>query len=64
MTSEAKDRSMPYFTSREVIGRPFSNLTPSRRVKVQLRPSSDGVPEVGGEVGDEFVGVPRLGRCR
>ena len=44
MTSEANDRSMPYFTSREVIGRPFSKRTPSRRVNVQLRPSSDGVP--------------------
>jgi hypothetical protein len=44
MTSEAKVRSMPYFTSRDVIGRPLSKRTPSRRVKVQLRPSSEGVP--------------------
>jgi hypothetical protein len=43
-TSEAKDRSMPYFTSREVIGRPFSNRTPGRSVNVQLLPSFDGVP--------------------
>ena len=44
MTSEANDRSMPYLTSRDVIGRPFSNRTPSRRVNVQLSPSSDTVP--------------------
>jgi hypothetical protein len=35
---------MPYFTSREVIGAPVSNRTPSRRVNVQVRPPSGVVP--------------------
>ena len=35
---------MPYFTSREVIGWPVSNRTPSRRVKVQVVPPSGVVP--------------------
>jgi hypothetical protein len=35
---------MPYLTSREVIGRPVSNRTPSRSVKVQVRPPSGVVP--------------------
>ena len=43
-TSEANERSMPYFTSREVIGWPVSNRTPSRSVKVQVVPPSGVVP--------------------
>jgi hypothetical protein len=35
---------MPYLTSREVIGWPVSNRTPSRRVKVQVVPPSGVVP--------------------
>ena len=61
---------MPYLTSCAVIGRPVSKRTPSRRVNVQLSPSSDGVPRsvarsgtsssvragLGG-VGDQGAGV-------
>ena len=43
-TSEANVRSMPYLTSREVIGVPSSKRTPPFSVKVQVRPSSDTVP--------------------
>jgi hypothetical protein len=39
-TLAAKDRSMPYFTSVAVIGRPFSNRSPGRSVYVQVRPWS------------------------
>jgi hypothetical protein len=44
ITSEAKDRAMPYLMSAEVIGLPVSKSTPTRRVNVQVRPPSWVVP--------------------
>src|SRR5215217_8328201 len=40
MTSEANSRWMPYFTSAEVSGEPSAQVSPGRRVYVQVRPPS------------------------
>ncbi len=42
--SGSQARDTPNFTSADVIGVPSSKRTPSFRVNVQLRPSSEGVP--------------------
>src|SRR4029079_7384690 len=47
----AKDRSMPHFTSADVIGEPSLNLSPSLSVNFQVLPPSVVVP----------VSVPRSG---
>jgi hypothetical protein len=44
ITERSNDRAMPYLTSFDVMGSPFSKRTPSRRVNVQVLPPSSVVP--------------------
>ena len=61
-TSEANERSMPYLTSREVIG--VAGLEPHALAEGEGpgQPVVRGLTHVGGQVGHERVGPPRLGR--